>query len=169
MSQSGLSNVVEPVRERKYMQQLDFYNFFRNGLSTMLTDRYKESDIIKLFGEPAEVEDYGNKGKFLHYDYLRIGVKDDHLFDITYFFYNTKANFAVEIGEETYQINESTPLTTMLYILNEWKVPWNIPIQESCLDYAVVNLGNGNKIYYHLHANKLERISCHAMSPSKVL
>ena len=141
------------------MQQLNFYQFLRNGLLTGLSGSFNESDIIKQFGQPTEIEDYAKKGKYLHYDYLRIGLIDDCLFDITYFFYNTNAHFTIQSGEETYQINESTPLTLVLNLLNEWKVPWEIPFQESNLDYAVVKLGNGNKIYYYLYNNKLERIT----------
>jgi hypothetical protein len=141
------------------MQQLDFYQFLRNGLLTGLSVGCKESEIFKLLGHPAEIEDYGRKGKYLHYDYLRFGLTDDCLSDITYFFYNTKAHFKIQSGEEIYQINESTPLTRVLNLLNEWEVPWEIPFQESNLDYAVVKLGNGNKIYYYLYTSKLERIS----------
>lgn len=141
------------------MPQFDFYQFLRNGQMAGLTIGSKEADVINLLGQPIEIEDYGSKGRFLHYDYLRFGINDGYLFDVTYFFYNTQACFLIQLEEETYQIRDATPLTTVLSLLNEWKVLWEIPFQESNLDYALVKLNNGIKIYYHLYTNKLERIS----------
>jgi len=138
------------------MPQLDFYQFLRSGQMEGLTIGSKETDVINLLGQPTEIEDYGRKGRFLHYDYLRFGINDGYLSDVTYFFYNTEACFSIQLEEETYQIKDATPLTTVLSLLNECKVSWEIPFQESNLDYALVKLKNGIKIYYQLYTNKLD-------------
>jgi len=141
------------------MPQPDFYQFLLNEQMTELTIGFKETDVTSLLGQPSEIEDYGKKGKFLHYDYLRFFINDGNLFDITYFFYNTQASFTIQTEEKKYEINDSTPLTAILSLLNEQQVSWEIPFQESNLDYAVVKLNNGIKIYFHLGSNRLERIS----------
>ena len=112
-----------------------------------------------LVGPPSEVEDYGKKGKFLHYDFLRFGIIDRHLCDVSFFFYNTTASFSLTSDDRTYVIEKCTPLTSMLALLNEWGVNWEIPYQESNLDYSVVKVSNGIRIYYYLYDDSLERIS----------
>jgi hypothetical protein len=110
-------------------------------------------------GPNTEIEDYGKNAKFLRYDYLRFGITEGHLSDITFFFYNTTVSFSLTSDDSTYAIEKCTPLTSMIALLNEWGLGWEIPYQVSKLDYAVVKVSNGIRIYYYLHDNSLESLS----------
>ena len=53
-------------------------------------------------------------------------------------------------------IEKTTPMTSVLALLNVLKLQWEIPYRDSSLDYAVAKLSNGITIIYHLDSNQME-------------
>lgn len=47
------------------MQQVDLVQFLKDGHLAGFDNSCSEAEIIRVFGQPEEVEDYGKKGKYL--------------------------------------------------------------------------------------------------------
>ena len=141
------------------MLHIDIQAFLKKGQLLDLDRNTTENVIVNKLGKPDEIEDYGSKGKYLHYSNLRLLLSEGELSGVALFFMNSEASFEVRIDEDVFTINKSTPLTELLHVLNKTGLRWHIPYEHSKLDYLLVEVQSGVKIYYYLENNYLERIT----------
>jgi hypothetical protein len=140
------------------MVEYDFNEFLRTGKLLDFDQNTTEISIVDKLGNPEDVEDYGNQGKYLHYSNLRLSISHGFLDRITIFFMNYSNQLELKINAEKIIINKNTPISRFLNSLNELKLRWNIPYESSKLDYVLIEVMPCIKIYYYLENGKLERI-----------
>jgi hypothetical protein len=145
------------------MLQPDIYSFLNEGQIFGFNNNSKESDIVNKLGKPDEIEDYDNKGKYLHYDNLRFLITDKELSGIALFVMSSNVSYEIKVEDDVFVLNKNTPLTELLHLLNKIGLKWHIPYEQSKLDYLLVEIQSGVKIYYYLENNYLERITRSAM------
>jgi hypothetical protein len=140
------------------MAEDDFNEFFRTGKLLEFGQNTTADWIVDKLGNPEEVEEYGNKGRYLHYGNLRLSITNGFLDRVTIFFMNYSDQYELRIGEEKITINKNTPICSILKTLNQLNLRWNIPYESSKLDYALIEVLPCIKIYYYLENGMLERI-----------
>jgi len=138
---------------------LDLDLFFEKGTLFNFNIETTENDVINLCGEPDEIEDYGKKGKYFHYDNLRFLFSHSQLGGIDLFFFNSDFSFKKTVGEDVFIIDKNIELVTILLLLNNYNLKWNIPYEKSLQDYLLLETSSELKIYYYFYNCKIERIS----------
>lgn len=141
------------------MLQLDVQKFLKEGYLFDAAEIGTEELAIGKLGKPDEIEDYDDKGKYLHYDNVRLLFYENRLGGIAMFFMNHESAFEINIDDEVFMLQKSMPLTSLLHMLNKIGLIWTIPYEKSKLDYLLVEVQSGVKIYYYLENNRLERIT----------
>jgi hypothetical protein len=141
------------------MMQLNIRNFLEKGQLFDFNEIGTEKLLVARLGEPDDVEDYGDKGKYLHYKNLRFLFLQDSLDGIAIFFMNHETAFEVNIDNEVFIVHSGMPLTSLLHMLNKINLKWTIPYEQSKLDYLLIEIKSGVKIYYYFENNLLERIT----------
>jgi hypothetical protein len=143
------------------MVQLDISIFFREGKLFDFDQNTKEIDIIQKLGNPSEVEEYGENGKYLHYDDLRFLILQGYLHSIDLFFMGNTNEYEIKIDNDIVAINSKISIIKILDILNKLGLKWNIIYESSKLDYLLTEVVSGVKIFYYFENGKIERISKH--------
>jgi hypothetical protein len=139
--------------------QLDIIKFLKEGQLFEIREIETEDLTVKKLGKPDEIEDYGKKGKFFHYHNLRLSFFEDKLDGIAVFFRNSERTFEINVDDDVFVIGKNMPLTSMLHLLNTIGLKWTIQYEQSKLDYLLVEIQTGVKIYYNLENDHLERIT----------
>jgi hypothetical protein len=141
------------------MNTLDLRTIFTSDNFLSLSRQMSERDVIRVMGLPSEVEDYGEAGKFLHYGSVRFSISGNHLDYVDCFFLNTDLNFKLNIDDQEFLIDKDCSVLTLIQILNMESLEWSISSEQSKLDYFVIDISKGTKVFYYLYKEKLERIT----------
>lgn len=140
------------------MLQLNIQKFLREGQLFPMDEIRTEDLVLNKLGKPDDVEDYGSKGRYLHYNNLRFLFSGNELASIAIFFMNYETSFEINIDDEVFVLQRDMPLTSLLRMLNEISLRWSISYEQSKLDYLMVEIESGVKIYYYLENDRLERM-----------
>lgn len=141
------------------INEIDIKEFISKGEIFGFNRQTLENNIIEKLGKCPEIEDYGNKGKFLHYDNLRLSINEGRLDGIDLFLMNSDKSYECFVDNEVISISENVSLLKMLGFLNLFQIKWNIPYAKSTLDYLLIELDSGVNIFYYYEEEKIERIS----------
>lgn len=139
--------------------QVDIYTFLKEGRFLNFDGKTKEAGIVKEVGMPEEIEDYGRKGKYLHYHNLRFSLFEDSLVSIDLFFMGYSAEYTLTVEDDNVVICSDTPLIKIIDSLNKLGLKWSIPYESARLDYLLVEVASGVKIYFFLENGQINRIS----------
>lgn len=153
--------IISLNRFKSYnMVYVDFKLFLLEGKMFNFSENTSEAETIDMLGQPSDVEDYGKRGKFLHYDDLRLSIShNDQLEYVDYFFMNTDLSIKIELDEQSFLINKNFRVPQMLEFLNLHRLKWDIPYNLSRQDYLLIEVENGIRVYYYYPTEELERIS----------
>lgn len=132
--------MINELNIKAFISKGEIFGFNRQTL---------EKDIIEKLGKYPEIEDYGDKGKFLHYGNLRLSINEGKLDGIDLFLMNSNKNYECFIDNEVISINENVSLLKMLGFLNLFQIKWDIPYAKSILDYLLIELDSGVNIFYY--------------------
>ena len=128
-----------------------FFNFFKE--STI-------KNVIELLGNTYEIEDYGNGGKYFHYENLRLFFLNDKLSGIDIFLFNSNKTYECLLETNKFEISENTSLLKFIQFLNLLKIKWVIDSENSNLDYLLLRISiSAVTIYFYFEEEKIERIS----------
>lgn len=139
--------------------EVDIKRFIEKGELYGFTSNTNEEQVVSLLGQPDEVEEYLNKGKFLHYENVRFSLTKDRLNSIDIFLFATENEYLIKKDEDDFVLNANTSFASLLCLVNALNVPWEIPYAKSNMDYLLLELSSGVTIYYYYHNEKVERIS----------
>ena len=137
------------------MDTFNVETFLKEGTMSNFNESTTESNIVALLGVPDEIEEYGNRTKYLHYKGLRFSIFENYLNGVTVFFYDYK----IILEGEVIHINENTPLISFLDLLNKLSLKWQIPYENSKLDYLSIITSKGVNIYYYFENGKLIKMN----------
>lgn len=140
------------------MLKIDIQKFLKEGQLFPMNEIRTEDMVLNKLGKPDDVEDYGNTGRYLHYNNLRFLFSGNELSSIAIFFLNYETSFEINIDDQVFVVQKNIPLTSLLRMLNEMGLKWSVPYEQSKLDYLMVEIESGVKIYYYLENDRLERI-----------
>lgn len=140
------------------MHSFNIVQFLKEKQTFGFNNKTTKDEIIKKFGENFELEDYGSKGCYLHYDNFRFSIFNEQLHGIDLFFSNNISCFECSVSEQKFLINNNTTLLNILNLLNLLKLKWDIPFVKSNLDYLFIELYSGVYIIYYYEDEKLQRI-----------
>lgn len=141
------------------MTNLNIQNFLKAGQLFDLNATETEESTIARLGKADEIEDYGDNGKFYHYDNARLQFLEGKLIGISMFFMNYDTAFEVNVDDEIFIIQKNMLLTRLIHLLNKLGLSWQIPYEQSRLDYLMLEVESGIKVYFYLENNRLERIT----------
>lgn len=138
----------------------DFETFLKKGNFHNFNAATTEEDVANAFGNPDEIEDYDQKGRYFHYGSFRFLFSQKKLRGIDLLFFNSDFNLSLFVEEDTFIIDKNIELPAFLLLLNKYKLRWNIPYDRSLQDYLLLETSSGICIYYYFYNSKIERISC---------
>jgi hypothetical protein len=135
---------------------MDIKTFLLTGEIYGLNKGITEEDAIQKIGKIFEVEDYGSKGKYLHYDNLRLSISNGELTGMDLYLKNSEESYECNVLGETIAINKNTSLLKMLNILNQLELRWEISYMKSRLDYLQLEISSGVNIFFYFEKEIIE-------------
>ena len=138
------------------MIHLDIETFMVKGQLFGFNKETTETEVTERLGKGFEVEDYGKNGKYLHYENLRFSFSQERLTGMDVFLINSDKTYECNTPDGIVMINKTTSLLKMLSALNSLGLKWEIPYAKSKLDYLLIEISSGLKIFYYFEKEVLD-------------